>query len=460
MKLVIRNATIYDPKNGTEGRSGDIFIENGRVTPPFRKADRIIDATGLWALPGGIETGVPLAAHGLAFYGFKKGFPGPEEVSRRYALLGYTHLNESMMFPTTALSIHHYLSSLPYQDTSASLCLSLREFGTLIGSNIPPEWTARFLASCAARFRAINIRLPETSAHFKESALARYNIPAQRVLEYVSQLSPRFPLLIELTSRLLDEELPQHPQLFYSHVGRAIDGEYAYKQVSTLISEKGIMGDIGLAPLSSHGELKIEADIGEGEDVAAFIGMHAPLRYLEVHEKSQSGFVLELATHPDFKRNLAFSSLCVGAEAAGHYPHLFQRLLEADDTYTVSDFVVQTRVLPALLLGLPDKGHLGVGAVGDVALYRPHENRPPSGTLQQCHTLVKNGVPVLENGQFTSPESPTETWTYYRAHTLSERDFAMFAGYFKSYPRLEHLNVPEDLGNWEPIFTSTMGTEE
>jgi len=263
MKLVIKNAKIFDPKNGIDGQKGNIYLKDGRISRPFKKADREIDATGLWALPAGIETGIPFASYGLSFYGYKKNFPGPKEISRRYAQMGYTHLHESMMFPSTAPGIHHFLSTLPYQDTSASLCLTLREFGTLIGSNIPPEWAVRFFNICAHRFRALNIRLPESSAHFKKSTLARYNIQAQKVFDYLSRLPLSFPLIVELTSRLLDEDLPQSTYLYYGHIGRAIDGEYAFKQVSKLITEKKTMGDIGLAPQASHSKLKIEAELGK-----------------------------------------------------------------------------------------------------------------------------------------------------------------------------------------------------
>ena len=451
MKLVIKNVEVYDPQNHIEGEVRNIYIQDGLISKPFKKPDKEIDGAGFWALPGGIETGTQLATYGLSFYGLKENFPGPSEISRQYAAMGYTHLHESMMFPTTAQGIHHFLTALPYQDTSASLCLTLREFGTLIGSNIPPEWTVRFFTTCTHRFRALNIRLPETSAHFKESNLARYNILAQRVIDYLSQFSLKFPLLIELTSRLLDEDLPQIPHLYYSHIGRAIDGEYAFKQVSNLIANKGIIGDIGLAPQESHSQLKIEAEIGEGEDLSAHVGMHSPLRYLKVPPKSQSDFVTTLATHTDFKRHLAFSSLCLGAQAKTFYPEIFKRLFETDTSYTISDFVHQTRVLPAALLGLENKGHLGIGAQGDVALYKADNSLPIGEALSRCYTLIKSGVPVLEKGEILDPQPKPLKKTYFRTHIPSERDFAMFAGYFKSYPRIEHLDVPETLGEWEVI---------
>src|SRR6476469_1884786 len=39
--------------------------------------------------------------------------------------------------------------------------------------------------------------------------------------------------------------------------------------------------------------------------------------------------------------------------------------------YTLSEIATMTRAAPARLLGLPDRGHLGIGARADIELYRP-----------------------------------------------------------------------------------------
>lgn len=451
MKLLIRNAIIYDPKNGVNGEVHNIYIRDGRISKPFKTPNNEIDASGFWALPGGIEVGTSLYSYGLPFYGFQQGLPSSKEISTFYARMGYTHLHESIMFPSTSPAVHHFLSSITFQDTSASLCLTLREFGTLIGLNTLPEWTVRLLDTCAQRFRALNIRLTETSAHFRESTLSRFNIPSKRVLEYIAQLPLNIPFFIESTSRLMDEDLPGIPQLYYSHIGRAIDGEYALKQISSHMSSKGIMGDMGLTPDAPHHQAKIEAEVGKEERLAAYIGTHSPLRYMEESPTSQTSYVINLATNPDFKNNLAFSSLCLGAQAGKFYPPLFKKLFETTESYTVGDFVLQTRVLPALMLGLEDKGHLGIGAMGDIALYKPDSNLPRGELLSQCHTLIKGGTLVMENGRFLTHGASPDTRTYYRSHTPSERDFAMFASYFKAYSRLEHLEVPDPIGRWHPV---------
>jgi len=462
LKLLIKHATVHDPRNGIDGEVRDLYINEGRLTDPFPNPEEIIEAKGLLALPGAIEATGILTPFGLQIYAYQAGIPSdPLSLSTRYALMGYTHLHESYMFPTTALETHAFLNALPYQDGSASLCLTLRDFGTLIGSNSPPEWTVRFLDTCLSRFRALNIRLPETSAHFRESTLSRFNLQASRVLAYLAELPLRAPFIVETTSRLLDEDLPAGPHLFYSHLGRAIDGEYAYKQAATHLASKGIRGDMGLAPgtVAFH-QLRLEQIMGETEQLSAHIGLHAPLSYTEgTLPAVQSTLAATLATHPDFRKALAFSALCLGFQAGEYYPLLFRKLFETDPSYRVNDFVVQTRVLPAALLGLEDKGHLGRGAIGDIALYKPEKGLSPGETLSRCHTLIKGGKCVLVEGRFVEAASSL-TGIYYRVHTPSERDFAMFAGYFKSYPRLEHLEVPEALGNWKPVPATQNSREQ
>ena len=452
MKLLIKNATVYDPKNGSDGEIRHLYVKEGRLVSPFRNPDRVIDAKGLLTLPGAIEAGSVFTSYGLSLYAFQAGISlNPGKISAGYARMGYTHLHESLMFPTTALATHTFLASLPYQDGSASLCLTLREFGSLIGANTPSAWTVRFLDTCLSRFRALNIRLPEVSAHFRESALSRFNIPANRVLGYLSELPLHAPFLVETNSRLLDEDLPAAPFLFYSHLGRAIDGEYAFKQASGHFTSKGIRGDMGLAPEHAYHQVRLEEVMGEEERLSAHVGLHTPLCYTEgTTPSTQNELTLALATHPDFKKNLAFSSLCLGVQANEFYPTLFRKLFGKDATYSVNDFVLQTRVLPAALLGLEDKGHLGIGARGDIALYKPEKGQPLNETFGHCYILIKGGVPILENGRLLTDTAP-DTRIYYRRHTPSERDFAMFASYFKNYPRLEHLEVPNTLGSWQAI---------
>jgi formylmethanofuran dehydrogenase subunit A len=55
----IANATVYDPANGVDGVVQDLWIQDGKViaapTDPAAAPDRTLDATGLVAMPGGVD---------------------------------------------------------------------------------------------------------------------------------------------------------------------------------------------------------------------------------------------------------------------------------------------------------------------------------------------------------------------------------------------------------------------
>ncbi|TJV87994.1 MAG: formylmethanofuran dehydrogenase subunit A, partial [Mesorhizobium sp.] len=49
-------------------------------------------------------------------------------------------------------------------------------------------------------------------------------------------------------------------------------------------------------------------------------------------------------------------------------------LTAIDREYTFEEIAIMTRAAPARLLGLTDRGHLGAGAIADIAVYRRDQN--------------------------------------------------------------------------------------
>ena len=65
--------------------------------------------------------------------------------------------------------------------------------------------------------------------------------------------------------------------------------------------------------------------------------------------------------------------------------------------YTLSEIAIVTRAGPARLLGLSDKGHLGVGADADVTIYANDPDR--AKMFATPRHVIKGGVVVVEEGQ-------------------------------------------------------------
>ena len=64
--------------------------------------------------------------------------------------------------------------------------------------------------------------------------------------------------------------------------------------------------------------------------------------------------------------------------------------------YRLNEIAIITRAGPARLLGLRDKGHLGVGADADVTVYQPDADR--ARTFSTPRYVLKGGVLVVEEG--------------------------------------------------------------
>jgi len=72
-------------------------------------------------------------------------------------------------------------------------------------------------------------------------------------------------------------------------------------------------------------------------------------------------------------------------------------LADLDRQYTLSEIAIITSAGPARALGLSQKGHLGVGADADIAIY---DENPASGRMfEQPRYVIKGGVIVVEEGQ-------------------------------------------------------------
>jgi len=71
-------------------------------------------------------------------------------------------------------------------------------------------------------------------------------------------------------------------------------------------------------------------------------------------------------------------------------------LLEIEREYTLSEIAIITSAGPARALGMPRKGHLGVGADGDVTIYNENPNRELM--FQHPRYVLKGGEVVVEEG--------------------------------------------------------------
>ena len=124
--------------------------------------------------------------------------------------------------------------------------------------------------------------------------------------------------------------------------------------------------------------------------------------------------------------------------------------------YSLTEIATMTRAAPAKLLGLADRGHLGAGAVADVAVYEDDADR--AKMFRSAALVFKDGELVVRDGGIANPR-----W----GRTLTvrpERDRAIdrrMRAYYEDRYALsdEFLKVPEHaLGRPEPFAVVPCGS--
>lgn len=118
--------------------------------------------------------------------------------------------------------------------------------------------------------------------------------------------------------------------------------------------------------------------------------------------------------------------------------------------YTLDEIAIITRASPARILGLPHKGHLGVGADADIAVYNPHENRQQMFELPRM--VMKAGEILVDDteirqtvsGQTLSVapsydldrQASIETW-FNQNYSLRAEHFGVRPGEFERIRRMQ-----------------------
>lgn len=77
-------------------------------------------------------------------------------------------------------------------------------------------------------------------------------------------------------------------------------------------------------------------------------------------------------------------------------------LADLDREYTLNEIAIITRAAPARMLGLKNKGHLGVGADADVTIYQPNDDI--QRMFEMPRYVLHGGRIVVEDGEIRSNE--------------------------------------------------------
>ena len=151
--------------------------------------------------------------------------------------------------------------------------------------------------------------------------------------------------------------------------------------------------------------------------------------------------------HPNGGSFLAYPEIIALLMDRGHRADVFARLPESVWTrsglgdlsreYSLSEIAIITRAGPARILGLPDKGHLGPGADGDVTIYAPDDDKTRMFSLPRY--VLKAGQVILDDGDLKAwPDGQT---LLSRPPTDPTDDPAI-ATWFESASTIQFANYP------------------
>jgi formylmethanofuran dehydrogenase subunit A len=417
MQCKIAGGRVFDPAQGWEGEVRDLYLDGDRIVPHLPRVEAIIDARNQAVVAGGIDLRGQVATYGLNFLRLWGLVPSPGKLGETYAALGYTHVHEPFLTPVTAAYVHRELTALPVVDVSASLVVNLRDFDLWLKDGGRLLEVAETLQFFREKTRALNFRVVEPWVRHRQEVYAHRSLPLEGALEILSRLAGELhtTLTLEASPELLKTVLPEPRAFHLAALGAALDTD-DLEECALAHLERGTSADLGLLWF-------LPAPGKNGVPASTDLGLGRPLDLAPQVKKNQARRALALALAAQ-GRPAAFSGAGAATAPVGHYADFFSWL--GDDgarqdfwgekvspgRYSFADWVWATRTLPARLLGLADRGHLGPGARADVALFDwpagARDHWPDQ--VRRCRTLIKAGTVVVENFSLVRPEVPKGTW--------------------------------------------------
>ncbi|MCJ7614149.1 formylmethanofuran dehydrogenase subunit A, partial [Candidatus Bathyarchaeota archaeon] len=136
-ELIIKNGFVYDPLNRIDGEKMDICIRDGKIVKTIKDSAKVIDASGMVVMPGGVDIHSHIAGGevntgrllrpedhvkdvevktALTRSGVGYSIPSTFTTGYRYSKMGYTTVMNPSMAPLEARHTHEELADIPMID--------------------------------------------------------------------------------------------------------------------------------------------------------------------------------------------------------------------------------------------------------------------------------------------------------------------------------------------------------
>jgi formylmethanofuran dehydrogenase subunit A len=513
--LIIKNGIVYDPINGIDGEKKEIHIKDGTVVDNVNGDAKIIDASGMIVMPGGVDihshiAGAkvnagrifrpedhfidPVKKTKLTRSGSGYSVPSTWVTGYRYAKLGYTTVVEPAMPLLEARHTHEEFLETPIIDKSAFPLFGNNWFVLKYVKDKDYDKLAGYVAWIlkATKGYAIKIVNPGGVENWAwghnvdslDDTVFHFEVTPREIVEGLGRANKMLglPHTIHVhannlghpgnfehtleTFKTMEKIEPVNGNQFNFHLTHCQFNAYGGSNWGNFQSGAAQIADY----VNSHNHLSI--DVGQVVFAKAATttmtadgpwefalhhlggmsgwGCQPGIKWIngQVESESGSGIVpyffspkvgvnaiqwaigLELmlliknpyqifmtTDHPnggpfiyypkvirwlmDRKTRTGMLDNVVSKKADSQ-----TQLRDMDREYTLNELCIVTRAGTAKCLGMIDRGHLGVGAIGDVSIYKLDPNNYDGHAIEKAFSnaayTIKDGLIVVKEGEITA----------------------------------------------------------
>ncbi len=514
--LIIKNGLVYDPLNNIDGEKKEIHIKDGIITEKVNSEAKVIDASGMIVMPGGVDIHSHIAGTkvnlGRSFRPDDKleefnekrtkitrsgtgwSVPSTWVTGYRYARLGYTTVVEPAMPLLKARHTHEEFLVTPIIDKAAFPLFGNNWFVLEFVKNKEFDKLAAYIAWIlkVTKGYAVKIVNPggvENWAWGKnvdslDSTVFHFEVTPREILENLAKVSESlglphtihvhannlghpgnkkhtietFGALDKIKAKKGHDSVIHLTHCQFNAYGGSNWGDFesgAADIAEYLNSHKHVTIDAGQVVFGKSATTTMTAD-GPWEFALHHIGGTSPwgnkpgVKWIngQVEGESGSGIVPYF-----FSPQVAVNAIqwAIGLElmlltknpwqvfmTTDHpnggpftsYPQIIRWLMDKksrddvllnqcskkasektqlkdiDRELTLNEIATISRAGTAKCLGMTDRGHLGIGAIGDVAIYNLDPNNMDGHTIEKAFSLatytIKDGQIVVKDGEITA----------------------------------------------------------
>jgi len=552
--LLIKNGTVFDPINNIDGEKIDIAIRDGKIVEKADSNARVIDASKMIVMPGGVDLHAHIAGskvnagrlfrpedHRYEAYartattraGVGHSVPSTFTAGYRYANMGYTTVVEPAVPPLKARHTHEELRDTPIIDKACFPLFGNNWYVLECIANDDLDMLSAYIAWMlkSTKGYAIKIVNPGGSEAWSwgknvgalDDPVPSFNVTPRQIIQYLAKANEKlglphpihlhtvklgqpgnFDVTIETMEALKGikvagngnggrtEVLHMTHLQFHSYGGKGWkDFRSAAADVADYLNKNAhvsfdlgqiIFGDTTtmtadgpmeyrLYKLTHNKWLNGDVELECGSGVVPFkYSRKNPVNAIQFTIGLEYALLIEnpwrvvLTTdHPNggpFTTYPGVISWLMSKKARDYLLKTSHKkatsastLSDIDRELTFNEIAIMTRAAAARLLGLKNKGHLGIGADADIAVYNFDPALNPSDNhvaIQKAFSntayTIKEGKVVAKDGEIlASPEGRT-FWLDLKIP--EELEFALLPVLqekFRSYYTIQLSNYPVQL---------------